>query len=59
MGVVSVMDTDGKVLFSQNVDNETAKVSTSISLEGLASGFYWVQVVGEGQVFTGKVFKSN
>jgi hypothetical protein len=58
-GVVSVMNADGKVLFSQNVRNETAKGSTSVSLAGLASGFYWVQVVGEGQVFTGKVFKSK
>ena len=59
VGVVTVMDTNGKVLFSQNVGNETAKFSTSISLAGMSSGFYWVQVVGEGQVFTGKVFKSE
>jgi len=58
-GVISIMDTDGKVVFSQNVGNDTARTSTAIPLEGLASGFYWVQVVGEGQVFSGKVFKSE
>lgn len=60
MCVVSVLDADGKTLLRQEVNNETAKgATTTVSLAGLSSGFYWVQVVGEGQVFTNKVFKSE
>lgn len=58
-GVVMVLDTDGKVLRSQNITNDSGKTTTSVSLADLNSGFYWVQVVGEGQVFVGKVFKSE
>lgn len=58
-GVVTVLDADGKVLLRQEVNNQVAKGSTLVSLEGLNPGFYWVQVLGDGQLFTGKVFKSE
>jgi zinc metalloprotease ZmpB len=59
VGVVSILDANGQVLRSQNIDNETAKTTTRLSLEGLAPGLYWVQVIGDGQVLTTKIFKSE
>lgn len=58
-GTILVLDTDGKVLRREELSNDQAPFATTISIADLASGFYWVQVVGEGRVFTGKVFKSE
>jgi zinc metalloprotease ZmpB len=56
-GEVSIFDANGLLVRKVFFDDNEAKSGTRINIETLPTGTYWIQVIGDGQVLNGSVFK--
>jgi membrane-associated protease RseP (regulator of RpoE activity) len=54
---VSITDVNGKVVYSENEDNETGSYSQEIDLEGLPHGNYIITVTQGDRVYTNQISK--
>ncbi len=55
-GVVSLYDVNGKLVLSQTFSH-TQKDQTTLQLNGLPEGMYWMKLMADGQLLEGKVYK--
>jgi zinc metalloprotease ZmpB len=58
-GVIFIYDINGRLVRTQMVTETNPKTGTVVPLSGLATGMYSIQMVAEGQVLTGKFYRSS